>query len=110
MPDAVLGDDPIETPSSFISRSGCQLRILFIAGQRTHPITKKACRIAFPSNPNISFVSLTYNWFHNSEDSPEEEDSSDTRKRILAKGIQITLALSSDRLCYSVPVRDVGPI
>ncbi|KAJ7176313.1 hypothetical protein C8R43DRAFT_557069 [Mycena crocata] len=53
IPETDLGPDPIGGLRSFLSKSGCKLRELHIAGERL--VTGAAYGKAFPSIPQISF-------------------------------------------------------
>ncbi|KAJ7122633.1 hypothetical protein C8R43DRAFT_44645 [Mycena crocata] len=53
IPDAFLGDDPIEKLASFITKAGCKLQSLSITGDRSIP--DEAYRTAFPSIAKLTF-------------------------------------------------------
>ncbi|KAJ7480736.1 hypothetical protein FB451DRAFT_1238322 [Mycena latifolia] len=62
VPDEFLRPDPIVTLTSFIAKSGCQLKNMCITGARSK--TKRLYRAAFPSIPNLSFDSATATYFN----------------------------------------------
>ncbi|KAJ7122632.1 hypothetical protein C8R43DRAFT_1032164 [Mycena crocata] len=53
IPDGFLGEDPLRSLASLISKSGCQIQELRITGTRL--ITKTSYREAFPSIPKLTF-------------------------------------------------------
>ncbi|KAJ7086306.1 hypothetical protein C8R43DRAFT_1051374 [Mycena crocata] len=55
VPEAFLGEDPIRTLTSFISKSGCKLQRLYMSGEGS--TTMNLYRAAFPSIPTLKFDS-----------------------------------------------------
>ncbi|KAJ7628870.1 hypothetical protein FB45DRAFT_45266 [Roridomyces roridus] len=70
----LLGKQPIDALSSFISRSGCRLRKVLITGKRKRIDSKELFRQAFPTIPKIAFNS-DYDWYMRWKG--DEEDSDD---------------------------------
>ncbi|KAJ6544000.1 hypothetical protein B0H19DRAFT_293448 [Mycena capillaripes] len=60
LPSDYLGDDPIASLTSFISKSGCNLEEVHITGERSLP--KSVYREAFPSIRTISFNKRLTDW------------------------------------------------
>jgi hypothetical protein len=74
VPESVLGPKPIDSLTSFISKSGCKLQQVRITDERT--VTKNSYRRAFPSIPEFAFGGPYYNIETAKE---ENESDSDTQ-------------------------------
>ncbi|KAJ7107175.1 hypothetical protein C8R43DRAFT_1114284 [Mycena crocata] len=68
-----LTPDPIASLASLISKSGCKLQTLCIAGERTLP--KHAYRNAFPTISKLSFNKRWTEWYREHDPRGDEEDS-----------------------------------
>ncbi|KAJ7135183.1 hypothetical protein C8R43DRAFT_1021310 [Mycena crocata] len=68
-----LAPDPIAAITSLISKSGCKLQKLCIAGERTVP--KHAYRNAFPTIPKLVFNKRWTKWEKEHDPRGDEEDS-----------------------------------
>ncbi|KAJ7135194.1 hypothetical protein C8R43DRAFT_1203936 [Mycena crocata] len=68
-----LTPDPIAALTSFISKSGCKLQKLCIAGNRV--LRKSAYRNAFPAIPTLSFNKRWIYWEGDDDPHGDEEDS-----------------------------------
>ncbi|KAJ7850086.1 hypothetical protein B0H13DRAFT_57110 [Mycena leptocephala] len=73
VPESFLEPNPIDSLTSFISKSSCKLQQVRITGERT--VTKNSYRRAFPSIPEFAFDGRYYNETAHDEDSEVENDS-----------------------------------